>query len=125
MTFWQIGVFAYGVLYAMLAYAMEAENLRQGYPILYMAVSIVAQALVICGIFLFGLGARRDYARWWQWLFPYLILELVWGIVLDASVPAEYNLFTHGAEWMQGVVVSLCLAAPAYYFNYRVARYSS
>jgi hypothetical protein len=123
MTFWQVGVFSYGVLYGLLAVAMEAENVRQGYPILYMAVSIVAQTVVICGIFLFGFGARQDVARWWQWLFPYLILELVWGIVLDASVPAEFNLFTHGAEWIEGIGLGLCLAAPAYYFNYRVARY--
>jgi hypothetical protein len=125
MTFSQVGVFTYGVLYVLLAYAMEVENLRLGYPGIYMAVSIVAQLLVICGIFLFGLGDRLDLARWWQWLFPYLILELVWGIVLDASVPAEYNFFTHGVEWIEGIGLSLCLAAPAYYFNYRVARYQS
>jgi hypothetical protein len=39
MTFSQVGVFTYGVLYVLLAYAMEVENLRLGYPGIYMAVS--------------------------------------------------------------------------------------
>jgi hypothetical protein len=51
------------VLYVLLDYAMEVENLRLGYPGIYMAVSIMAQLLVICGIFLFGLGDGLDLAR--------------------------------------------------------------
>jgi hypothetical protein len=123
MKFWKAGVFGYGVLYAFLANTMEAENLRQGYPIIYVGFSIVAQTIVVVGIFLFGLGAHPKYARRWQWLFPYLILELVWGIVLDATTPPDYNLFTHGVQWIEGAMIGLCIGAPAYYFNYRVARY--
>jgi hypothetical protein len=123
MKLWQAGVFGYGVLYALLANAMEAENLHQGYPIIYVGFSIIAQTVVVVGIFLFGFGANPNFARRWQWLFPYLILELVWGLVLDASVPSDYNFFTHEAEWIKGLLFSLCIAAPAYYFNYRLARY--
>ena len=33
MKFWQVAVFAYAVIYFVLAGAMEAENLGQSYPI--------------------------------------------------------------------------------------------
>src|SRR4051812_45482913 len=55
MRLWQIGVLAYGVLYFILACAMEVENVSQGYPLGYIAFSMVAQTLLVCGVFLFGL----------------------------------------------------------------------
>src|ERR1700730_19418696 len=97
MNLWQIGVFLYGLVYFILASAMEAENAAQSYPLIYVALSMVAQTLVVCGIFLFGLKAGTEYARAWRWLFPLLLLELVAGVVFDAIVPpgplaAEWGL---------------------------------
>jgi hypothetical protein len=123
MKFWQIGVFAYGLLYVILAYLMEAENLSQGYSIIYVAFSMLAQTLVVCGIFLFGLDASPDFAKVWRWLFPLLVCEVVVGIAFDATVPTDFNFRTHGVEWILNVLFSLWLATPAYYFNYRIARY--
>lgn len=120
---WQIGVFAYGVLYFILACAMEAENINQSYPIAYVVPSMIAQTLVVGGIFLFGIEASPDFAKVWRWLFPLLVLELAVGVVFDATIPADYNLSTHGAAWTSNVLFALWLAVPAYYFNFRIARY--
>jgi len=116
----QIGVFSYGLLYFLLACAMEAENVTQSYPMLYVALSMLAQTLVVCGIFLFGLQAGQEYAKAWRWLFPLLLLELAAGIVFDAVVPPG----PLDTEWGLNLLFSLWLATPAYYFNFGVARYS-
>jgi hypothetical protein len=120
---WQIGVVLYGILYMLLAYAMEVDNLRHDYSIAYIAASILAQCIVVCGIFLFALDAGPDFAKVWRWLFPWLLCEVAVGIVLDATIPPDFNLYTHGAEWIVNLLFSLWLATPAYYFNYRIARY--
>jgi hypothetical protein len=119
MRLWQIGVLAYGVLYFILACAMEVENVSQGYPLGYIAFSMVAQTLLVCGVFLFGLESSPDFTRLWRWLFPLLVLEVVVGIAFDATIPPE----PHGAEWFWSEALGLWLAAPAYYFNLRIARY--
>src|SRR4249919_1988361 len=41
MKLWQVGVCAYGALYFVLAGAMEVDNLSQGYPIVYIACSML------------------------------------------------------------------------------------
>ena len=120
MKLWQFGVFAYGLVYFMLACAMEADNVTQSYPIIYVALSMLAQTLVVCGIFLFGLQAGAEYAKAWRWLFPLLLVELVTSIVFDAIVPPG----PLDAEWGLNLLFSLWLATPAYYFNYGVARYN-
>jgi hypothetical protein len=124
MKLWQAGVFAYGLLYFILACAMEAENLNQSYPLAYVVLSMVAQTLVVGGIFLFGLEAGTDFAKVWRWLFPLLVLEVAVGIVFDATIPADFNLRSHGAEWIANLLFALWLSGPAYYFNFRVARYT-
>ena len=123
MKLWQIGVLAYAILYFVLACAMEAENFNQSYPVIYVGLSMIAQTLVVGGVVLFGLEAGPDFAKAWRWLFPLLVAELVVGIVFDATIPPAFNLRTHGAEWIVNMLFGLWLVAPAYYFNFRVARY--
>jgi hypothetical protein len=115
----QIAVLAYGVLYFILACSMEAENLNQSYPFVYVVLSMIAQTLVVGGIFLFGLEVSSDFAKIWRWLFPLLLIEVAVGIGFDATIPPE----PHGSEWILNLVFSLWLTAPAYYFNFRVAHY--
>ena len=116
---WQVGVFAYGMFYFILACAMEAENVSQSYPVTYVALSAVAQILVVCGIFLFALEANPDFAKVWRWLFPLLVLEVAVGVVFDATIPSTPD----GAAWIPNELFGLWLAAPAYYFNFRIAHY--
>jgi hypothetical protein len=116
---WQIGVFAYGMFYFILACAMEAENVSQSYPVTYIALSAVAQILVVCGVFLFALEASPDFAKVWRWLFPLLVLEVAAGVVFDATIP----ITSDGTAWIPNELFGLWLAAPAYYFNFRIARY--
>jgi hypothetical protein len=118
MKLWQVALFAYAVFYFMLAGIMEAENLSQSYPIAYIAFSMVAQTLVVGGVALFGLEKGSEFASVWRWLFPLLVLELAVGIVFDASYQAD-----PGGLWMNELF-GLWLAAPAYYFNFRIARYT-
>jgi hypothetical protein len=121
MKLWQVGVLGYGLLYFLLACAMETENLRQSYPMVYVAFSMIAQTLVVAGVFLFGVEAASDFAKVWRWLFPLLVLELIVGIVFDATIPAEAQT----AGWIPNELLGLWLAAPAYYFNFKVARYTA
>jgi hypothetical protein len=72
MKLWQVAVFAYAVIYFVLAGTMEAENLSQSYPVAYVAFSMIAQTLVVGGVVLFGLEKGPEFARVWRWLFPLL-----------------------------------------------------
>ena len=116
----QVAVIGYGVLYFVLACLMEANNWNQSYPIVYVGFSMIAQTLVVGGIVLFGLEAGSDFAKIWRWLFPLLVLEVAVGIVFDATIPPD----PHDREWMLNLVFSLWITAPAYYFNFRLARYA-
>jgi type IV secretory pathway VirB2 component (pilin) len=113
----QVAVLAYAVIYFVLAGAMEAENLRQSYPVAYIVVSMIAQTLVVCGIVIFGLERGAGYAKTWRWLFPILVLELAVSIVFDAMYQSDLDDL-----WMNEIF-GLWLVAPAYYFNFRVAGY--
>jgi hypothetical protein len=117
MKLWQIAVFAYALIYFLLVGAMEAENLSQSYPIAYIAFSMMAQTLVVGGIVLFGLEKGPEFSRVWRWLFPFLVLELVVGIVFDVT----YQSDSEGL--LMNELAGLWLAAPAYYFNFRIAGY--
>src|SRR5215831_7729611 len=113
----QLAVIAYGVIYFTLASSMEAQNVQQGYPLAYVLPSMLAQTFVVCGIFLFALNTSGEFARIWQWLFPLLIAELAAGMVVDV---------THAADALDIVpdeLFSVWFVAPAYYFNFKVARY--
>jgi hypothetical protein len=81
--------------------------------------SMLAESLIVGGIFLFGLEASPDYARAWRWLFPILALEQAANIVVDAAILPD----APGAYWIAKEIFGLWLSAPAYYFNFRVARY--
>jgi hypothetical protein len=116
----QIGILAYALLYFVLACAMEGENITQGYPMIYVGLSMVAQTLVVCGVVLFALERSPDFAKLWRWLFPLLLVELAVGIVFDATIPSS----SEGSSWLANEVFGLWLAAPAYYFNFKVAHYS-
>src|SRR4051794_30852070 len=120
---WQIAVIGYGLLYFLLACAMEAENLQQSYPIVYVVCSMIAQTLVVGGIFVFGLEAGSEFARVWRWLFPLLIVEAAVGVGSAPAFPADFNLRSNGTEWIASVLFGLWIASPAYYFNFRIARY--
>ena len=113
----QLAVIAYGVLYFLLASSMEAENVQQGYSLAYVLPSMLAQTLVVCGIFLFAFGASSEFVRIWQWLFPLLMVELAAGMVVD---------MTHASDAlaiMPDELFSVWFVTPAYYFNFKVARY--
>ena len=119
MKIWQVGVCAYGALYFVLASAMEVDNLNQSYPIVYVACSMIAEILLVSGVLLFGLEASPDYARIWRPLFPLILIQQAAGIVFDATIPPA----ALGAEWISAQLFGLWLTAPAYYFNFKVARY--
>ena len=117
MKLWQVAVFAYAVIYFVLAGIMEAENLSQSYPVAYVAFSMIAQTLVVGGVVLFGLEKGPEFARVWRWLFPLLVLELAAGIIFDVTYRSD------PADLLMNELVGLWLVAPAYYFNFRIARY--
>jgi hypothetical protein len=117
MQLWKSAVLAYAALYFGLASFMEAANLNLSYPVAYLAFSMITQTLVVCGIILFALEGQRDFAKAWRWLFPLLALELVLGVVFDVAYQSDLDDL-----WLNELF-GLWLAAPAYYFNLRVARY--
>jgi hypothetical protein len=119
MKAWRIATLAYAMLYFVLVSAMEAENISQSYPMIYVGFSMIAQVLVVLGAVLFGLNLGAGFAKLWQRLFPLLVLELLVGLWFDTTIPPD--AFEPG--WVLNVGLSLWLMAPAYYFNFRVARY--
>jgi hypothetical protein len=115
----QIAVMAYAAIYFMLAGNMEADNLSQSYPVIYVALSMIAQTLVVGGVVLFGLQRGPEFAKVWRWLFPLLVLELAVGIVFDVVYQSNAD------GLLMNELIGLWLAAPAYYFNFRIARYKA
>src|SRR3977135_753640 len=110
---WQIATLASAVLYFVLVSAMVAENISQSYPAIYVGLSMIAQVLVVVGIILFGLNAGAGFAKFWQWVFPLLVLEPLVGLWFDATIPPD----SFEPEGMLNVGLTLWLMAPAYYFN--------
>ena len=115
----QIAILAYGLLYFVLVSAMEAENINQSYPLVYVGFSMLVQILIVFGVLIFGLNAEADFAQFWRWLFPLMVLEFMIGLWFDATIPTD----ALKPEWAFNVALSLWLMAPAYYFNFRVSRY--
>jgi hypothetical protein len=113
----QLAVIAYGVIYFLLASSMEAENVHQGYSLAYVLASMLAQTFVVCGIFLYALNTSGEFARIWRWLFPLLIVELAAGMVIDVTYAAD------ALDIVPDELFSVWFVAPAYYFNFKVARY--
>jgi hypothetical protein len=106
MKLWQYAVLAYALLYFVRAGSMEAENLNQSYPAAYVAFSMIAQICVVCGIILFAIEARAEFANVWRLLFPLLVLELALGILFDVTYQSDLNNL-----WMNELF-GLWLAAP-------------
>ena len=110
----QVAVIGYGVLYFVLACLMEANNRNQSYPIVYVGFSMIAQTLVVGGskraptLPKSGAGfSRFSFSR-----------------SRSASCSMQQFLPTRTAARMLNLVVSLWITAPAYYFNFRLARYA-
>src|ERR1700674_3511216 len=115
----QFAILTYGLLYFVLVSAMEAENINQSYPLVYVGFSMLVQILIVSGVLIFGLNAEAGFAQFWRWLFPLMVLEFTIGLWLDATIPPD----ALKPEWAFNVALSLWLMAPAYYFNFRVSRY--
>ena len=121
IPFSTIATLAYGAIHFLLTSLTEAEYVSQSYPILYVGFSMIAQLLVVAGVVLFALDAPADYARLWRWIFPLLVCDFVLGLYFDSTVPAG----PPGDEWFWSLAISLWFMAPAYYFNFKMARYGS
>src|SRR5262245_49803851 len=119
ITLSTIAILTYGAIYFFLASLMEAEYVNQSYPTLYVGFSMVAKLLVVAGVILFPLDAGTNYARLWRWIFPLLIFDFVLGLYFDSTIPADL----HGDEWFWSLAISLWFMAPAYFFNFKIARY--
>ena len=119
ITFSTIAILAYGAIYFLLASLMEAEYVKQSYPTLYVGFSMIAQLLVVAGVVLFALDAAEDYAKLWRWIFPLLVFDFFLGLYFNSTIPAGPS----GDEWLQSLAIGLWFMAPAYYFNFKIARY--
>jgi hypothetical protein len=103
----------------LLTSLMEAEYVNQSYPILYVGFSMIAQLLVVAGVVLFALDAPEDYAKLWRWIFPLLVFDFGLALYFDSTIPAG----PPGDDWLWSLAISLWFMAPAYYFNFKIARY--
>ena len=108
IPFSTIATLTYGAIYFLLASLMEAEYVKQSYPILYVGFSMIAQLLVVAGVVLFALDAPADYARLWRWIVPLLVFDFVLGLYFDLTVPAG----PPGDEWLWSLAISLWFMAP-------------
>jgi len=114
-----IAILAYGAIYFPLTSLMEAEYVNQSYLILYVGFSMIAQLLVVAGVVLFALDAPEGYAKLWRWIFPLLVFDFALGLYFDSTIPAG----PPGDDWLWSLAISLWFMAPAYYFNFKIARY--
>jgi hypothetical protein len=114
-----IAILAYSAIYLLLATLMEAEYTNQSYPAIYIGFSMVAQLLVVAGVVLFALDAGDSFVRLWRWLFPFLVFDFGLGLYYDSTIPVE----PQGMQWLWSLALSFWFVAPAYYFNFKIARY--
>lgn len=118
---WNLAVLAYAGFYAIIAYAIHADNIRIGYPTPFILYSAGAQCLITLGIVFVALERESGVAKIWKWLFPLLVIDLCVGVAMDAMVPTDFSLSTHGFAWVANLLLNLWLVAPAYYFNFKIA----
>jgi hypothetical protein len=112
----------YSLIFVYLAVAAIRDDIRLGYPTYFIVPAALSYAVAT-----FGIGVHA--LRWpsgtltlaWRRIFPILIALPLIGIVLDAIVPEDYSLRTHGFLWLLTTAVVLVLLAPGYYANFRVA----
>ena len=115
ISFSTIAILAYSAIYFLLA----TTPANQSYPTIYIGFSMVAQLLVVAGIVLFALDAGGSFVRLWRWLFPFLVFDFGLGLYYDSTIPVE----PQGREWLWSLALSFWFVAPAYYFNFKIARY--
>jgi hypothetical protein len=119
IPFSTIAVLTYSAIYFLLATLMEAEYANQSYPTIYIGFSMVTQLLVVAGVVVFALDVGDNLARLWRWLFPFLVFDFAFGLYFDFTIAVN----PQRDEWLGSLVISLWFVAPAYYFNFRIARY--
>jgi hypothetical protein len=113
-----IAALAYAAIYFLLASVMEAEYVKQNYPTIYVGISMIAQLLTVAGVVLFALDAGADFVRLWRWIFPLLVFDFALGVYFDSAMADP-----PGDEWLWSLALSLWFMAPAYYCNFKIARY--
>ena len=123
MSGWKLLALAYAGFYALFAYAVYGSNVTVGYPAPYILFSTAMQASLLVGIVAFALDLGPSLAQIWRWMFPLMIVDVLVGVSLDAVVPPDFNLSTHGVAWIINLLLNVWLAAPAYYCSFKVAGY--
>jgi hypothetical protein len=98
---------------------MEAEYVNQSYPPIYVGFSMIAQLLTVAGVVLFVLDAGVDFARLWRWIFPLLVFDFALEVYFDSTILAD----PPGDERLWSLALSFWFMAPAYYCNFKIARY--
>jgi hypothetical protein len=122
---WKLLLLVYAGFYAIIAYGTYVDNVKIGYAAPFILYSACSQSVIAVGIVLYALQRETSVARIWRWLFPLLVLELCMGITMDATMPEDFSLPTHGLAWAANLLFNLWLVAPAYYFNFKIAHYGS
>lgn len=93
-----------------------------GYPQLLVFGTIVASIALAQGILSL---AYRWYPTWvrnyWKPTFAFCVIDFVVGTLMDAAMPSDYNLTTHGVAWLLNTAVVVLFLAPAFYLNFKLA----
>jgi hypothetical protein len=113
----------YALLFLVIAYAAFRDDLTLRYPLYFTIPAAVSNVIVTCGVVAYAVvfraaGLKRGYRR----LFPVLLAFPVVGLVMDAFLPADWNLKTGGVIWVLKVMVIVVLVAPAYFAIWRLGR---
>jgi hypothetical protein len=112
----------YSVIFVYLAVAAIRDDIRLAYPAYFTVPAALSYAVATCGISVHALRwPSGSLTLLWRRIFPILIALPLIGVVLDAIVPEDYNLRTHGLRWLLLTALVLVLLAPGYYANFRVA----
>jgi len=112
----------YSLIFVYIAVAAVRDDIRLDYPVYFTVPAALTYAVATCGIDLHALQwPPGPLTLTWRRIFPILIALPLIGIALDAIVPQDYNLRTHGFRWLLGTAFVLILLAPGYYANFRVA----
>jgi hypothetical protein len=121
-VFIQILWLLYSVAFAYVAVKAAEDDVQLGYPIFFTVPAALCNVIVVCGIALHALNFRSSsLAAIWRRVFPILVALPLIGIAMDAIVPTDYSLRTHGIVWTVKTAIIVMLIGPAYYANFRLA----
>lgn len=113
-------IYAILVLIGGLLAADDSSAL--GYPQLLVLSTIIASIALAQGVLSL---AYRWYPIWvknyWKPVFALCVADIVVGTLMDATMPNDYNLSTHGVPWLLNTVMVLLFLAPAFYLNFKLA----